>query len=508
MQKLSTGVRINSAADDAAGLAISNKLSTQVTGLNRASLNAADGVSLVQTADGALSGVTNMLQRMRELAVQAASEALTPDDEAKIQGEINQLVMEINDNALRTDFNQIQLLNGEANRVALSRTGMSAPQTGYPFADSVNVEKNTRPGDTIVSILYSTLPIGYLEYQIDEAGRPPVVTLTRTQLEQLAANSETLIINELRIEFAPDDDWPAIRAKMAQATSVVGLQLKYDGDDMYLATVLAGSKQQLRVTSTNGAIDENEFGTDARLSNIKLIDELEGEDTSFAASMGVLADGNNVTVVGADGFRIDLGIRVYFDPTIPGNFVYGNGTYTGDSPRPTDPTGTPPGGFPTAPYANGYPIDTPIIMHGVMTTHGSVMLQVGANYNQDMPVNIPRTDAESLGFVEYVGGKQVILLDYTSLAGATLAISAVDDALAKVTTTRANLGAYQNRLDQTMVNLGNAAQNTEAARSRILDTDMASAMMELTQENVRYQAGIAILAQANQRPQQVLSLMQ
>jgi flagellin len=125
-----------------------------------------------------------------------------------------------------------------------------------------------------------------------------------------------------------------------------------------------------------------------------------------------------------------------------------------------------------------------------------------------MPISIPRTDAESLGLVEYVGGRQVILLDYTSLAGATLAISAADDALAKVTNTRANLGAYQNRLDQTMVNIGNAAQNTEAARSRILDTDMAAAMMKLTQENVRYQAGIAILAQANQRPQQVLSLMQ
>jgi flagellin len=508
MQKLSTGIKINSASDDAAGLAISNKLSTQVTGLNRASLNASDGISLVQTADGALSTVTDMLQRMRELAVQAASDVLMPGDKAKLQAEIDQLVMEINDSAFKTEFNQIKLLNGEANRMTRSRVGISAPQNGPSFADSVELENNTFPGDTIVSILHSTLPEGYLEYQIDEAGRPPVVMLNRTQLEQLAANSETLIINELRIEFTPDDDWDSIRAKMAGAANPGAFQLKYKGDDMYLATVSAGSGRQLRVTSTSGTVDENEFGTDAKLSNVKFINRFGVKDANFDSAMGVLSDGNDVTIIAADGLTVGLGIRVYFDPTIAGNFVYGNGSYTGDYPRPTDPPGTLPGGAPSGPYANGYPIDTPVVMHGLMTEYGNVMLQVGANYNQNMAISIPRTDSESLGFVEYVGGRRVMLLDYTSLSGATRAISAVDDALAKVTSVRANLGAYQNRLDQTVTNLDNAAQNTETSRSRIQDTDMAEAMTKLTQENIRYQAGIAILAQANQRPEQVLSLMQ
>ncbi|MDR1560165.1 MAG: flagellin, partial [Clostridiales bacterium] len=119
MLRLSSGSKINSAKDDSAGLAIANKLSIQVSGLNRASQNSMDGISLIQTADGSMDGVSNILQRMRELAVQAANGVLEPSDKSKIQLEINQLIQEINDNANKTEFNKIKILSGETNTLSL-----------------------------------------------------------------------------------------------------------------------------------------------------------------------------------------------------------------------------------------------------------------------------------------------------------------------------------------------------------------------------------------------------
>jgi len=140
--------------------------------------------------------------------------------------------------------------------------------------------------------------------------------------------------------------------------------------------------------------------------------------------------------------------------------------------------------------------------------YGPLYLQVGPNFNQHMPLNIPRLDAETLGFIEYSGNGAKITLDYQSTAGANKAIGILDNAIASVSQVRSWLGAYQNRLEQTVMNLDSAGVNTAAARSRIQDTDMAAAMTEYTRYNVNYQAGIAILAQANQRPQQILSLLQ
>ena len=139
---------------------------------------------------------------------------------------------------------------------------------------------------------------------------------------------------------------------------------------------------------------------------------------------------------------------------------------------------------------------------------GGLRVQIGPNYNMNMDIQIPRINAETLGFVEYRGGERVRLLHYTTQEGAQRAIDQTSAALARVSLVRSRLGAYQNRLEHTIRNLDNAALNTESARSRVQDTDMAREMTMLAKRQVMYQAGLAILGQANQRPQMVLQLLQ
>ena len=480
MQRLSTGNRINSAKNDAAGLAIANKLGIQVTGLNRAGRNSMDGISLVQTADGSLNQVTSMLQRMRELAVQAASGVLTPVDKQKIQAEVNQLVQEINDNAYKTEFNKIKLLNGESAVLTQSLT-----RAGFL-------------GNEIATILYvsPSVPPGRLEYTINRPGLPAEVSVNPSAL---MFSDVTFTINEVSVVINANDNLQAVRDKLNEAANLAALELKFDSAGMgYFATKTAGSAQTITLTSTAARPELNvtRSGQDAELDLTRTrYYGLNGlPDADFNSSISVRAEGNKVTIASTNGKIIQLGLKVYFNPDVsPGrpHFVYGNGSYN-DTP----------------PYSGGAPVDSAIPMSANIKDYGQLYLQTGPNYNQHMPLNIPRLNAETLGFIEYIGGAMKITLDYQSTAGANRAIAILDKALADVSQVRSWLGAYQNRLEQTVMNLDSASINMETARSRIQDTDMALAMTEYSQYNVKYQAGLAVLAQANQRPQQVLSLLQ
>ena len=470
MRQLSSGSKINSAKDDAAGLAIANKLGIQVTGLNRASQNTMDGVSLIQTADGALNEISAMLQRMRELAVQAANGVLAPSDKAKIQLEINQLVDEINANSSKIEFNKIKILSGEADTLTQSLTA----------ADTY--------GDGIASVLSvsTSLPPGQLTYTINRPGLPAEAVLEQADLRaDLKGHNITLTINEVGVEISQSDNWNTIVGKLTDAASLASLELRFDAAGAaHFATKAAGYAQEINITGTDiTAIHARGLDADVEVTNFPgLVDASSG--------VSVRADGNQVTISDTKGQTIKLGLRVLFNPTVV--------------PVPPVPDAR------NFTYSDGTPIDVavPINMIANVKDYGPLYLQIGPNFNEHLPVSIPRLDAESLGFMEHSGGAAKVILDYQSAAGASRAIGILDNAIADVSHVRAWLGAYQNRLEQTVMNLDSASINLESARSRIQDTDMAAAMSAFTQYNVSFQAGIAILAQANQRPQQILSLLQ
>jgi len=480
MGQLSTGSRINSAKNDAAGLAIANKLSIQVTGLNQASRNSMDGISLTQTADSSLNTLTEMIQRMRELAIQAANGALSPSDRSKMQMEVNQLIEEINDNAIRTEFNKIRLLSGEANTLSKS----------FIAPDAL--------GDGIASVLYvsPSVPAGVLNYTIDSPGFPALASL---DLATLVGSNVTFRLNEVGVSISQFDTIDVIRGKIADAANLAFLELKYDATGMtgFFATKTAGSTQSISITSTGmPSINTQASGTDAVLSNVGFFNPVNGLPVAnFNSGVSVRANGNQVSVTSTGGQVIRLGLKVFFSPQGNGNpiedFVFGNGTVGA-----------------TPPYSDGDPVNAPVDMIAQIKDFGHLMLHIGPNFNHNMAINIPRLDAETLGLVEFTGGAMKIIMEVQSIAGATRAIEKMDKALADVTQVRSWIGAYQNRLEQTVMNLDAASVNTDAARSRIQDTDMAAAMTELSKYNTKYQAGLAILAQANQRPQQILSLLQ
>jgi flagellin len=478
MLRLSTGRRINSAKDDAAGLAIANKLGMQVTGLNRASQNSLDGISLIQTTDGALDVASNILQRIRELSVQAANGVLGADDMSKIQLEIDQLVEELNDNAFKTEFNKIKTLNGESSVVA--GIPVPDPPAGEDIASVMFVSRNTPPG--------------VLKLNVARAGTPPLALI---DIASLAGADSVVSINGASAEIAAGDPPEAARAKLAALANATGLDVKYaktaggyDYSTAYLAGRKAGKDQSFTVSATVGGAAQPLVyapGTDAQIEagSAEFEDPQENALPSFNEGMGIVANGNEITVTSRSQQEIVFRLKTMFNPVSGETEVFAYDDKTGS-------------------LSVGAPLDFKIKVND----YGPIMLQIGPNHNEDLPIFIPKTNSESLGLAEYASGELRILLNLTTQEGATESIQAVDKALSRVLDTRSQLGAYQNRLEMTITNLDTSAQNTEIARSRLQDTNMAEAMTEFTQLSVKHQAGIAILAQANQRPQQVLSLLQ
>ena len=472
MQRLSTGLRINSARDDAAGLAIANKLNFQVGGLNQASENATHGISLVQTAEGALTEVHAMLQRMRELAVQASNDTNTPRDREIIQREIDQLTEEVHLISQRTEFNRMRILAGEADRIVRS---FSEHITGIP--PSPNIAAFTR---NIVTTLYISEQVqaGHLNYTITHIGKPAVAEVTLAE-GPIVINGTTFIIG------AGGGSNPELIAGL----EAKGIQLLADGtggaNDYFLVTTMAGRSQSITV---NGVTSQ---GQDAEIEIDGIYDSLGNPIRNTALSSSAI--GNQVLIRGSRGEDIRLNIQVNFDP-ITGIFVLGDGTTLAGSPR--------------LPSEEPVRLDEELTMSKEFRDFGPLMLQIGPNHNNAMHVQIPRLNAETLGLVEFVAGERRSLISYRSREGAEAALAVVDRAIATTATVRSRLGAYQNRLESTVRSLDITAENTEQSRSRIQDANIAVESTRLATHNVMFQAAQAILSQANQRPQQLISLLQ
>ena len=462
LERLSSGYRINRAADDAAGLAISQKMKTQIAGLNQASRNASDGISVIQTAEGALIEVEEMLQRMRELSVPAANGTSTDEDRLQLQAEVDQLKDEINRISETTEFNTKKLLDGTVDR----RSYSSDPSVELiSLSDAVNVrEYKFTPGD--------------------EAKKAVMVGGKMTGNKVPDTKEEyTLTINNQDVKFPKNADLNTVLTNFNAVCGNMGIQVAFtDGTTDDTEAGVGGYKVIDPATATANPTQysllfvTDDYGTDAEI-DIHADQELANL-FGFSAS-GEYAQGADCTV------ELDRSDEGGFSNTstitIDGDYV---------TVRDRDDFEMV---FKVAGGAVNKEVTVTVLDAGPMT------LQIGANEGQTMEVRIPRVDVTTLNIEDANIGTQ---------EGAMEAITLFNDAINEVSTVRAKLGAYQNRLEHAINSLDVSAENLTEALSRIEDTDMAGEMATYTQYQVLTQAATSMLAQANERPQNILNLLQ
>lgn len=484
MEKLSSGYKINRASDDAAGMAISRKMKTQIAGLERASMNGSDGISVIQTAEGALNEVTSILQRCRELSVQAANDVNTVDDRAAIQQEINELMKEVQRISETTEFNTKTLLDG-------------------------NLDNNSYTNNSKVELIYSSDTVAAAEYtmKVTKDPRQAVVNCGNVTAGSVGtideAKAGSVNINGMSIEIGVGDTLDTIFPKLRDECDMLGI-------DVFFGTgpAVGGPEESAGYTKTDIGTGSLVFMSRGYGSTQKI--DIQCDNAALAASLGLSTD-----TVTAKGVDVEAEM-VYADPTDPANTSQFKKTATtsGDGNIVTvkDSNGfemrfrVEPGTVNTvftdakgdksadASSAGG----TTAEVNSTLLSAGTMFLQVGANENQTMEVKIPRIDPETLGIQD---------ANVMTHESADRAISLFDNAVNFVSSIRAKLGAYQNRLEHTIENLDTASLNMTEAMSRIEDADMAEEMTNFTQQNVLQQAGTAMLAQANERPQTILSLL-
>ena len=449
-EKLSSGYRINRAADDAAGLTISEKMRKQIRGLDQASTNAQDGVSSVQTAEGALTEVHSMLQRMNELATQAANGTNSKDsDRQAIQDEIDQLTTEIDRVSETTKFNETYLLKGEAGTKTINMkahdAGLKGTLTDNGDGTATFVMDSLKDGDS-VSIGGKTYTIGSKKDDVVAA----VTAKIKNAGEKFTVNGQEITITAKYTDADTGDADKVAAGKAADQKAG-----KYTLDDAKAlvkegATVKVGT-DEYKVMTDNDAngIDD----TDASVISKDVAYGLASKELLAANQIGDTKGSAKVANANA-GAKAD------------GSFKITTGQ---------------------AEVANSL----------------SFSLHVGADADMTnkIQVNIDAMDSASLGI------KGLNVKDASGNA-ATYAVDAISDAISKVSSQRSSLGAVQNRLEHTINNLDNVVENTTTAESRIRDTDMAEEMVNYSKNNILAQAGQSMLAQANQSNQGVLSLLQ
>ena len=460
-EKLSSGYKINRAADDAAGLSISEKMRKQIRGLTQASSNAQDGISAVQTAEGALNEVQDMLQRMNELAVKAANGTQSEDDRSYIQNEIDQLTTEIDRVAETTKFNETYLLKGDQDNEK-AYTYSYATATGKAATATMSTTASTK-GSKITTMTFQTTA------SADEQNE--VAKLIRDQ--------------GINVQYSSKDS--ATTGKVVNSATV-----SLNGTDKY--TVTNTKDNDYSIKDAKG----NEIATftleNANLGEKDKADAITPGTETFTASKATAGykDGDTVKYYDKDGNGIpENALSKYFSSTTNAAGTVSS-TVKADAPLVYD--------------ALGNKIDAAVAdisakqdLTGALT----LTLHVGADAtsNNQISVNLDAMSAKGLG----VNGLKVDGTDDTNAKGS---IETIKEAIQKVSTQRSALGAVQNRLEHTISNLDNVVENTTSAESQIRDTDMATEMVKYSNNNILAQAGQAMLAQSNQSNQGVLSLLQ
>ncbi|MCA0984674.1 flagellin [Halobacillus yeomjeoni] len=491
MEKLSSGLRINRAGDDAAGLAISEKMRGQIRGLEQAGRNAQDGISMIQTAEGALNETHSILQRMRELSVQSANETNTSDDRAEIQKEVNQLIDEIDRIANTTEFNTKNLLNGEASGVQV-KTGdnnvISTRLTGantYEGTLSVNVDTAA-----VAQVQTSVGGTNANAVAVDFTGVNGTDTLAGTfdaGGNTAFGGDESLTISQngksISVDVAGTDTFNQVVQRLNQSFEDQGMSVTASfsatnaDNGLVLTSTKAGSDYDITATENNfdngATFGFGTGGTGAGTASVDAVVTLQ-DSVSNTDSANITVSGDTVSLTTADA---NLGLN-----NLEIQLEQGALTATGDGKATVE------------------------------VGQGGVMMQIGANQSQSMAVNINSMNANKIGLNSDVSStfSSISALKGSGVSTTTnaeKAITLIDDAIQEVSSERSKLGAYQNRLDHTINNLGTSAENLTASESRIRDVDMAKEMMNQTKESILAQASQAMLAKANQNPQGVLQLL-
>jgi flagellin len=533
-EKLSTGYQINRAADNAAGLAISEKMRSQIRGLSQATNNANDAISLIQTAEGGLQESEDILQRMRELAVQSSNGTYTDEDREQIQFEVDALKSEVDRIANSTEFNEMKLLDGSLDGATGSNTDYG-PRYGVYLTNvgaGANASVNTSlEGSTITSSidgvqvkLDSTNASGKggENAEWDSTGKTLTLNLVQGQ-SYTQSQIDDLIKNATQAKgtnaATPQANTPAdVSFKLKNGifsfagnetyTTVTGVRGDSGETDLTAILMTTGSNQNdtyadsIRFTSNN-------YGEDLR--KIEIVTDVEkGKE-----SVDLTTPNNEAQGIKDGEFTLHLSTGVeYSEGDIEKLLSKAGLDY---SVSLTDQTANPDGDkklFAQTKVAAGSGVTVDVGAGtgagaavgagvGADKTLGSgegLTFQIGANGVEDQRItlNIENMDSTSLG----VAG-----LDVSDRDSANDAINKVDDAIKKVSTQRAKLGAVQNRLEHTVNSLNTANENLSSAESQIRDTDMATEMIKYTKSNILQQASQSMLAQANQQPQGVLQLL-
>jgi flagellin len=458
LERLSSGLRINSAKDDAAGLAISTRFQSQISGLDVAARNANDGISLAQTAEGGLDEITNNLQRIRDLAVQSANATNSASDRAALDQEVEQRIAEIDRIASQTSFNGLKVLDGNFGTDAF-QVGANAGET-----IAINLSQGVRANQ-----------IGQIAEQesanrVDTnstSGSGTIAVGTGTAVNIGASVAGTAAGQSTSSAYA--------KAEAIKSVGIAGLTVSAETTaDFTVADTTGtgtGASYLLEINGVTVLDQDQENNGVLTVAQIKDSINAESGETGVVASL----TGSALTLTAADGRDITI------------NQAVAGGAGGGLTAANADTTlGTVQG----AAVANG----------GKITLSASEKISITG-------------DGVALGFAN---NATVIAKDTSTLTNVKVdtvenandAIKRIDSALTTVNGLRGDLGAIQNRFESTIANLATTSENLSAANSRILDADFAAETAKLAKSQVLQQAGISVLAQANARPQQVLSLLQ
>ena len=532
LEKLTSGYKINHASDDPAGMAISRKMKAQIRGLEKASSNAADGISVIQTAEGALEEVSSCLQRMNELAVQSANGIYTTDDRNAIQLEIDQLNEEIQRISDTTEFNTKKLLDGSVDRksytdnlnvkiisiadevaasdkynIIVEEDPRQAVVFGQTMEQNIKLEEKifaddtekkeaaiTVNGQTILLDEYDTYNSVYEKLR-DLCSSIDINCFVTDLKDSVDANNNPILDANGNQVIEPLDYKPERYESAGYQIGMLGEHPVGSNNNQALVFVSEqyGSNQKVTVTCNNLEIakklglydDLNNFdeskitivgkGVDAQVK----VNKNPDVENAFADTATVFANGEVVRITDSSGFEIKFEVA----PNTTGTYF-------------TDKQGGNPKMIPTYEKDNE---DNNKAVQLTILEAGEMSLHIGANAYQTMKVTIPAVTPKTLG---------VNIVNVRTKDGAEKAIDMIGEAIVDLSTVRAKLGAYENRLEHAISNLDTTNENMTESLSRIEDTDMAKEMANYTQYSVLVQASTSMLAQANERPQNILSLLQ
>ncbi|MBK7325752.1 MAG: flagellin [Propionivibrio sp.] len=472
LQRLSSGLRINSAKDDAAGLAISDRMTGQIRGLNQAVRNANDGVSLAQTAEGALSEGSNILQRIRELSIQSANATNSASDRAALQSEVNQLKQELDRVANTTEFNGLKLLNGTFSAQSF-QVGANANQT---ISFTIAGASTTHLANNYVSAVNATADFGTSATANPNAA-PPAANVIAAQTLSISGT-----LGSTTAAILAGDSAFTVASKVNAVEGSTGV------------TATATNSAILNTLSAAGTVTLT-LGSGGSTSTISAavtttdLSALATEVNKVSGTTGIAAtvSGGTLTLVQSDGK--DINVSNFSHSTASSTIVVSAVNAAGAAADPETLTDA---------AADSTVVSGHVTFNSNNSFSVSSSVAVGAGSILNVAANVS------------VGSQQQLVssIDIGSVSGANSAVQIIDSAIKTISSIRGDLGAIQTRFESTISNLQTTSENLSAARSRIQDADFAAETASLTRAQILQQAGISILAQANVSQQSVLALLQ